>query len=75
MVEAAIISLGPARHIEADQARCGARKARPLQGFYGVLEQYELEDLVAERRPLAKILFTTTRTVRGNARWITAHSR
>jgi Rrf2 family nitric oxide-sensitive transcriptional repressor len=38
-----------------------------VQAFYEVLEQYTLEDLVAERRPLAKILFTTTKAARGNA--------
>jgi uncharacterized membrane protein SirB2 len=32
-----------------------------VQAFYTVLEQYTLEDVVAERRPLAKILFTTTK--------------
>jgi Rrf2 family nitric oxide-sensitive transcriptional repressor len=38
-----------------------------VQAFYGVLEQYTLEDLVAERRPLAKILFTSAKTARGHA--------
>ncbi|HTJ07452.1 MAG TPA: hypothetical protein VL624_19070 [Caldimonas sp.] len=46
-----------------------------MQAFYGVLEQYTLDDLVAERRLLAKILFATTKGARGNARWITAQSR
>jgi Rrf2 family nitric oxide-sensitive transcriptional repressor len=31
------------------------------QAFYRVLEQYTLEDLVADRRPLAKILFAAPR--------------
>ena len=35
-----------------------------MRAFYGVLEQYKVDDLVAERRPLAKILFTTTKAAR-----------
>jgi Rrf2 family transcriptional regulator, nitric oxide-sensitive transcriptional repressor len=35
-----------------------------VHAFYTVLEQYTMEDVVAERRPLAKILFTTTKPAR-----------
>lgn len=58
-------AIRPAECFESTPSACTIAPACRLRGvlgeavqaFYGVLDQYTLEDLVAERRPLARILF------------------
>ena len=65
-------AIRPAECFDATPSACAIARVCRLRGvlndavqaFYRVLEQYTLEDLVAERRPLAKILFTTTKAAR-----------
>jgi Rrf2 family nitric oxide-sensitive transcriptional repressor len=74
VVRAAEGAIRPAECFDPSPAACAIARACRLRGvlseavqaFYGVLEQYTLEDLVAERRPLARILFTTAKAARGD---------
>lgn len=55
----------PAECFEVATSRCAIARVCKLRGvleeamqaFYGVLEQYTLQDLVRDRAPLARILF------------------
>ena len=58
-------TMWPVECVEVATSRCAIARVCKLRGvleeamqaFYGVLEQYTLQDLVRDRAPLARILF------------------